>query len=63
MQKVFSKCDWCKKMSFVEKLTYLDGYSNYCCEKCKKTAEIDIKRYDQEEIIRPQKESLMSHVY
>jgi hypothetical protein len=61
MQKVFSSCDWCKKVSFVEKLTYLDGYTNYTCEQCKKTAVIDIKRYNDEELIRPQKASLMSN--
>ncbi|GAD79460.1 hypothetical protein [Vibrio ezurae] len=56
MKKTFSHCDWCKKLAFVEKLTYMDGYVNSCCDSCKQTALLDIKRYNHEETVTPQKE-------
>lgn len=48
MDKYFSRCDWCKKSTFVEKLTYLDGFSNYTCKECKQIAKLDIRRYNLE---------------
>ncbi|ANO32767.1 hypothetical protein AB4343_03870 [Vibrio breoganii] len=61
MQKTFSHCDWCKKLAFVEKLTYMDGFVNSSCGSCKQTALIDVKRYNHEERVTPQKESLSGH--
>ncbi|CAM2867150.1 hypothetical protein [Vibrio rarus] len=59
MQTTFAHCDWCKKLAYVEKLQYMDGYINSCCSICKQTALIDIKRYNHEESITPQKDTLV----
>ncbi|WP_261835445.1 hypothetical protein [Vibrio ishigakensis] len=62
MQKKFAACDWCKKVAFVEPLTYLDGYTNYTCDTCKQTALIDVNRYNQEELIANQNKSVRDSV-
>ncbi|WP_261817266.1 hypothetical protein [Vibrio gallicus] len=50
MQKKFATCDWCKKATFVQPLTYLDGYTNYCCDSCKQIALFDVKCFNNEEL-------------
>lgn len=61
MQKKFASCDWCKKVAFVEPLTYIDGYTNYCCDTCKQTALIDVNRYNQEELAASQAKPLQDN--